>query len=177
MSKKNKREALDYTQDYDLTPSAENVKGCEIFYKLNLVPQSVEILDPTPLAIPLGCEKPKTKAEILRSFGYTPNPNLYEGDDSDEIDDPADLVRDEFYEWASSYELDETGRSEIDRLIEADEANREEMQRAMEYYKARKEQEMNNPPPPVADERVVEADGSSEAGLAQPQKRVDSNES
>lgn len=176
MSKKNKREALDYTQDYDLTPSAENVKGCEIFYKLNLVPQSVEILDPTPLAIPLGYEKPKTKAEILRSFGYVPNSNLYE-DESDEDDVVFDPVRDEFYQWASDYELDTEGRSYVERLIEADEANREEMQKAMEYYKARKEQEMNNPPPPVADERVEKVDGSSQEGLAQPQKKVDSNES
>lgn len=171
--KKNKRDALEYSDELDLTPSAENVKGCEIFYKLNLLPQSEEVLDPTPLAIPVGYERPKTKAEILRSFGYSPNLNLYdEGEEEDEESSGIDFVRDEFYQWASEYELGEDGRSEVERIIQADEANRLEMERAMEFYK-----KMNNPPPPVADERVVEADGSSEAGLAQPPIKVDGDES
>lgn len=160
----------------DLTPSPENIKSCEIFYKLGVMPTSEEVLDPTPLAIPLGYERPKTKAEILRSFGYATNSNLYE-DDTDEDDAIFDPVRDEFFQWASEFELDAEGRSQVERIMEADELNRQEMERAMEFYKARKEQEMNNPRPPEADERVVKADVSSEAGLAQPPSKVDGNES
>lgn len=171
--KKNKRDAVEYSDELDLTPSAENLKSCEVFYKLNLVPQHAEDLDLTPLAIPVGYETPKTKRELLNSFGYSAvNSNLYEDEEDEEDINSFDYVRDEFYEWASQYEVGSDGYSEIERIIQADEANRLEMERAMDFYK-----KMNNPPPPVADERVVEADGSSEAGLAQPQKRVDSNES
>lgn len=175
--KKNKRDAVEYSDELDLTPSAENLKSCEVFYKLNLVPQHAEELDTTPLAIPVGYEVPKTKREILNSFGYSGiNQNLYEDEEDEEDINSFDYLRDEFYEWASQYEIGSDGYSEIERIIAADEANREEMQRAMEYYKARQE-ELNNPPPPEADERVVKADGLSEAGLAQPPRKVDSNES
>lgn len=171
--KKNKRDAVEYSDELDLTPSAENLKSCEVFYKLNLVPQHAEDLDLTPLAVPVGYETPKTKRELLNSFGYSAvNSNLYEDEEDEEDINSFDYVRDEFYEWASQYEVGSDGYSEIERIIQADEANRQEMERAMDFYK-----KMNNPPPPVADERVEKVDGSSEEVLAQSPIKVDSNES
>lgn len=169
--KKNKRDAVEYSDDLDLTPSAENLKSCEVFYKLNLDPQIVEELDPVPLAVPVGFEAPKTKRELLASFGYKSNPLLYDDDEGEEDASSYDYVRDEFYDWVSEYELDENGRSEIDKIIARDEENRLEMEKAMEFYK-----KMKNTPPPPADERVEKVDGSTEEDLAQSPIKVDSNE-
>lgn len=63
------------------------VRNCRLFYKMGLVP-SEEKLDPTPLAVPLGCETPLTRKEMFQMFGYGSysNPYLYDDDDSEQDD-------------------------------------------------------------------------------------------
>lgn len=138
-------------------PTAENVKGCEIFYKLDLVPEPYENLDTTPLAVPLGCEVPLTKRELLASFGYYNNSNLYEDEEDEDDTCQTDFVRDEFYQWASEYELDEEGLPMVEKIQKADERLKKRMEKAMEFYekhsqnsKELNEEILEQPPAQVA---------------------------
>lgn len=77
------------------------LRNCRLYYKLGVVPQSAEVLDPTPLAIPFGCEKPLTRREMFKEFGYgtfSNNTALYDDDDDieySEFPEHSDFVVDE----------------------------------------------------------------------------------
>lgn len=97
------------------------LRNCRLYYKLGVVPQSAEVLDSTPLAVPFNCEKPLTRREMFQEFGYGTfknNPNLY--DDGDES-----VSYSEFPEH-SQYILDEEHDLTLEEAQAIDEAKKQE---------------------------------------------------
>lgn len=113
--------------------SQQDVKNCEVFYKLGLVPDPYEKLDPTPLSVPFDCEIPLTRNQLLEKFGYRVKNdfNAYDDDDNDfdfeeEEMVSVDEVQDDDYTSAERHRKAVLDREARLLKLEAEEMRRQE---------------------------------------------------
>lgn len=115
-------------------------------YKGGLQPQEI-ILDKTPLEVPLGCEIPLTRNELLRRFGYWDNPmydNGVQGDVEDwDFEEKGD-------KYASEYTLNEEGiTAEEKAVLLKEEARRKEIDDLVQQKLREVQKDINDKQPVV----------------------------